>query len=234
MTTSRVPRHLSDGMRNATVAGLEQENAQLRHALGSHATVDQAVGVLAAIHRIRPAAGFEVLRQVSQQTNIKLHTVAEMVIAWALGQPLPQTVGHELGEAVQRRSRSADAPDQPHWSSEGFRACSRVKWQVVRASMPVVRYLPLRLPGGSWGSTPVTADAFLVPLGRWDRPRGPVPCIPFSAEPLLCSSPRLPLLWVGSPWALPASSLETARPELLGGACFFAWKERWALGLSCW
>ncbi|QJT06393.1 ANTAR domain-containing protein [Streptomyces asoensis] len=115
-TSSRVPRHLpDDGTRNAAVAGcLEQENAQLRHAVFSHATVDQALGVLIAVHRIAPAIGFEVLREVSQHTNIKLHTVAEMVIGWALGQqPLPELVGHELGEAVQRRSRHDDAPDPP-------------------------------------------------------------------------------------------------------------------------
>ncbi|MGW0874171.1 ANTAR domain-containing protein [Streptomyces sp. NPDC002740] len=112
MTTSRAQRPLPNGTREAAVARLEQENAQLRHAVGSHATVDQALGVLAAIHRIPPAAGFEVLREVSQHTNIKLHAVAEMVIGWALGQPLPKSVGHELGEAVKRRFRR-DAGDQP-------------------------------------------------------------------------------------------------------------------------
>ncbi|MEU9268461.1 hypothetical protein AB0E04_23815 [Streptomyces sp. NPDC048251] len=58
--------------------------------------------------------GRHVLGSVSQHSNIKLHTVAEMVIDWALGrQPLPEPVGHELGEAVERRSRQGDAPDQP-------------------------------------------------------------------------------------------------------------------------
>ncbi|WP_376772334.1 hypothetical protein [Streptomyces paradoxus] len=45
------------------------------------------------------------LREVSQQTNIKLHSVAQTVIGWALGEPLPELVGRELGAAVQRRSR---------------------------------------------------------------------------------------------------------------------------------
>jgi hypothetical protein len=39
--------------------------------------VDQAIGVLVATHRIPPTAGFEVLREVSQRTNVKLHTVAK-------------------------------------------------------------------------------------------------------------------------------------------------------------
>ncbi|MER5201327.1 ANTAR domain-containing protein [Streptomyces sp. NPDC002755] len=112
MTASRAQRPLPNGMREAAVARLEQENAQLRYAVGSHAVVDQAIGVLVVIHRIPPAEGFEVLREVSQHTNIKLHAVAEMVIAWALGQPLSQTLGHELGEAVKRRS-GQDAAGQP-------------------------------------------------------------------------------------------------------------------------
>ncbi|MEU6543214.1 ANTAR domain-containing protein [Streptomyces sp. NPDC046859] len=94
----------------AVTARLEQENAQLRHAVDSHATVDQAIGVLIAIHQLAPAVGFEVLREVSQHTNTKLHTVAETVIAWALGTPLPEPVAQVLDAAVQRRSRRRDAP----------------------------------------------------------------------------------------------------------------------------
>ncbi|MFG3035023.1 ANTAR domain-containing protein [Streptomyces sp. NPDC048253] len=110
MTTSREQRQLRDGTRDPAVTRLEQENAQLRQAVDSHAVVDQAIGALVAVHRIAPAAGFEVLREVSQHTNIKLHTIAEMVIDWALGQSLPETVERELGQAVQRRQGQGDAP----------------------------------------------------------------------------------------------------------------------------
>lgn len=113
-TSSRVPSPLPDGTPDATVAGLEQENTQLRHAIGSHAVVDQALGVLIAVHRIPPDAGFEVLREVSQHTNIKLHAVAKELIDWALGQPLPAPVEQKLGEAVRRHSRQGDNPDQVH------------------------------------------------------------------------------------------------------------------------
>ncbi|MER5834240.1 ANTAR domain-containing protein [Streptomyces sp. NPDC002130] len=105
MTSPRTPRPLPERRGKASPTHLEQENAQLRHAVASHATVDQAIGVLIAVHRIAPAAGFEVLREVSQQTNVKLHSVAETVIGWALGEPLPGRVGRELDAAVQRRSR---------------------------------------------------------------------------------------------------------------------------------
>ncbi|MEU9439217.1 ANTAR domain-containing protein [Streptomyces sp. NPDC048252] len=68
-TSSRDQRHFPDGTRNARVACPKQENAQLRQAVDSHATVDQAIGVLIAAHRIPPDAGFEVLRDSSQHTN---------------------------------------------------------------------------------------------------------------------------------------------------------------------
>ncbi|MDL5206234.1 ANTAR domain-containing protein [Streptomyces sp. ALI-76-A] len=93
------------------IARLEREVAQLRQALSSHAMVDQVIGVLAAVHRLAPAVGFEVLREVSQHTSTKLHTVAESVIAWALGQELPERVGRELEAAVHQRTRRHDAPD---------------------------------------------------------------------------------------------------------------------------
>ncbi|MER5374932.1 ANTAR domain-containing protein [Streptomyces sp. NPDC002553] len=135
MTTSRVPRSSPDGMRDdATKARLEQENAQLRQAVNSHATVDQAIGVLTAIHRLAPAAGFEVLREVSQRTNIKLHPVAESVIAWALGQPLPEPVGRELDTAVHRRSRRQEASD----GNAGWNP--RPRMPRVRRSGPVRRW----------------------------------------------------------------------------------------------
>ncbi|GAA2557834.1 hypothetical protein GCM10010423_69390 [Streptomyces levis] len=90
------------------IASLERENAQLRQAITSHATVDQALGVLLAVYRFAPADGFELLREVSQRTNLKLHIVAQAVLDWALGQPLPSTVGRELDTAVERDWRAAE------------------------------------------------------------------------------------------------------------------------------
>ncbi|MEV4790168.1 ANTAR domain-containing protein [Streptomyces tuirus] len=100
--------------RDDVVARLEQEITQLRRAVDSHARVDQAIGVLVAVHRIEPAAGFEVLREVSQHTNIKLHTVAETVIDWVQGeQPMPSPVDQELEAALKRRLDGGDGLDQP-------------------------------------------------------------------------------------------------------------------------
>ncbi|MFD5742928.1 ANTAR domain-containing protein [Streptomyces massasporeus] len=114
MTTSREQRSLTADGRDDVVARLERENAQLRQAVDSHAMVDQAIGVLAAVCRLEPAAGFEVLREVSQCSNIRLHTVAEAVLDWALKQkPLPESVDRDLQAALRRHSRAVDDPDQP-------------------------------------------------------------------------------------------------------------------------
>ncbi|MET7980802.1 ANTAR domain-containing protein [Streptomyces mirabilis] len=113
MTTSRAQRPQADGTRAATVARREQENTQLRHAVDSHATIDHAIGVLIATRRLPPASGFDVLREISQRTNTKLRTVAEALIAWALGRPLAEPVGQEPNPAVQRRKPHTEAMDRP-------------------------------------------------------------------------------------------------------------------------
>ncbi|MEU9575528.1 ANTAR domain-containing protein [Streptomyces massasporeus] len=114
MTTSRAQRPLPVDGRDDAVARLERENAQLRRAVDSHATVDQAIGVLVAVHRLEPAAGFEVLREVSQRTNTRLHTVAEAVLGWALGKDrLPPQVDQELEAVLKRHLDAGDGVGRP-------------------------------------------------------------------------------------------------------------------------
>ncbi|MFJ4356122.1 ANTAR domain-containing protein [Streptomyces massasporeus] len=109
MTTSRAQRSLPVDGRDDEVARLEQENAQLRQAVDSHARIDQAIGVLVAVYRLEPAAGFEVLREVSQHTNMKLHSVAATVLDWALREEsLPPPVDQELQAALGRHLRAGD------------------------------------------------------------------------------------------------------------------------------
>jgi ANTAR domain len=61
---------------------LQEEIAQLRQALVSHAVVDQAIGVVLALSGLRPEQGWEVLKAVSQRTNTKLRDVAQHVVHW--------------------------------------------------------------------------------------------------------------------------------------------------------
>jgi hypothetical protein len=55
--------------------------AQLRSALQSRAVIDQAKGVLMAVHAIPAEEAFRLLVHRSQRENVKLHTLAERFIA---------------------------------------------------------------------------------------------------------------------------------------------------------
>ncbi|MFJ8948368.1 ANTAR domain-containing protein [Streptomyces sp. NPDC102395] len=85
------------------VEQLREENEQLHRAVGSHAVVDQAIGVLVMMAGVSPEGGFTVLREVSQRTNTKLSSIAEQIIKHAQGAGLPETVLSELHAALARR-----------------------------------------------------------------------------------------------------------------------------------
>ncbi|MEU1535927.1 ANTAR domain-containing protein [Streptomyces fagopyri] len=91
---------------------LRRENRQLRQALASHATVDQAIGVLTVLGRIWPQDGFTVLREVSPHTTTKLTQVAEHVLKHAQGVPPPDELAKELQQAVARHR--AQYRTRPH------------------------------------------------------------------------------------------------------------------------
>ncbi|MFJ7218890.1 ANTAR domain-containing protein [Amycolatopsis sp. NPDC098790] len=60
---------------------------QLRTALTSRAVIDQAKGMLMALHRISAEAAFELLVTQSQQRNVKLREVAQQFVAGILNTP---------------------------------------------------------------------------------------------------------------------------------------------------
>ncbi|MET8413374.1 ANTAR domain-containing protein [Streptomyces sp. NPDC005195] len=83
------------------VLRLEDENLQLKQAVRSHAVVDQAIGVILAVGRLTPDQGWDTLRSISQNTNVKLRNVAELIVEWARTGQLPSEIRgqleHELG-----------------------------------------------------------------------------------------------------------------------------------------
>ncbi|MFI0242261.1 ANTAR domain-containing protein [Streptomyces sp. NPDC016845] len=89
---------------DARVAALEREVAQLKEAVVSHADVDRAVGVLVGVAHLSPVCAFEVLRQVSQRTNVKLRRVAILIVRWAQSGVLPAKVRLELNRQLCARS----------------------------------------------------------------------------------------------------------------------------------
>ncbi|MFF3908098.1 ANTAR domain-containing protein [Streptomyces sp. NPDC001848] len=81
---------------------LEAEICQLKEAVTSHATVDQAIGMLVALGHVTPGQGWEVLREVSQHANIKLRNVAEMILIWGRDGDLPDDVRVLLEDTLDR------------------------------------------------------------------------------------------------------------------------------------
>jgi GAF domain-containing protein len=67
--------------------------AQLRSAMQSRAVIDQAKGVLMAVHAITADEAFRLLVEQSQRENVKLHALAERFIADLIGSPLPAGAG---------------------------------------------------------------------------------------------------------------------------------------------
>ncbi|MEU2332443.1 ANTAR domain-containing protein [Streptomyces sp. NPDC006654] len=92
------------------IAALEEEVAQLRHAMTAHAVVDQAMGVVVAYARVGADTAWEILREVSQHTNTKLREIAEHVVQWPRCGWLPQEVRGALDTAVLRRAAEAARP----------------------------------------------------------------------------------------------------------------------------
>ncbi len=62
------------------IAALRQENSQLREAIGNRAVIEQAKGALMWRFRISDDAAFALLKRWSQSSNVKLHTLADILV----------------------------------------------------------------------------------------------------------------------------------------------------------
>jgi hypothetical protein len=81
--------------------------AQLEHALTARVRVEQAIGVLAERHRLRPRQAFDLLRNVARSAGRKVIEVSEAVVDSASNPllPLPEELARTV-PAVQKRGRS--------------------------------------------------------------------------------------------------------------------------------
>ena len=75
--------------------------AQLEHALSARVRVEQAIGVLAERHRLRPRQAFDLLRRVARSSGQKVIEIAEAVVDSASNPLLP------LPEELARQQRPA-------------------------------------------------------------------------------------------------------------------------------
>ncbi|WP_246201515.1 ANTAR domain-containing protein [Streptomyces alboniger] len=90
------------------VVELQRKVSQLERAVESHATVDQAIGIVVAMGRLTPDQGWTVLRETSQHTNIKLSRVADLIVAWGCAGDLPEDVRRELDASLGRAQETSE------------------------------------------------------------------------------------------------------------------------------
>lgn len=78
--------------------------AQLEHALASRVRVEQAIGVLAERHRLRPREAFDLLRSAARARGSRVTEIAQDVVASAANPllRLPEELSRKLPEARQR------------------------------------------------------------------------------------------------------------------------------------
>ncbi|MFE9353096.1 ANTAR domain-containing protein [Streptomyces olivaceoviridis] len=84
------------------IAALQAEVDQLKEAVTSHAVIDQAIGMVVALGRVTPDQGWQVLKEVSQHTNIKLRNIAELILIWGRRGDIPPEIRAELEDALDR------------------------------------------------------------------------------------------------------------------------------------
>ncbi|MEU9158496.1 ANTAR domain-containing protein [Streptomyces sp. NPDC048417] len=84
------------------------ETEQLKEALERRPVIDIVRGVLMAAWSCTPEDAWEILATVSQHTNIKVHDVAEAVMATTQQQPMPEHLQKQLTAAVAAWRARAD------------------------------------------------------------------------------------------------------------------------------
>ncbi|MEU9992440.1 ANTAR domain-containing protein [Streptomyces sp. NPDC048045] len=89
---------------------LRTEAVQLRRALRTHPDIDLARGILMASFGLNPDEAWQVLVTASQNTNTKLHRLAEDVVTTVQGAPLPAPVQQQLSAAVARTRNTGCGP----------------------------------------------------------------------------------------------------------------------------
>ncbi|HZF91576.1 ANTAR domain-containing protein [Streptomyces sp.] len=104
-------RQQEDSVRR--IIALQEEVEQLKHAVVSHAVVDQAIGVVIAYAGLPPEPAWDVLKEVSQHTNTKLREVAEHIVQWPRCAWLPPEIRQALDASLERhRPRTPEPGDE--------------------------------------------------------------------------------------------------------------------------
>ncbi|NUP21237.1 MAG: anti-sigma factor antagonist [Streptomyces sp.] len=100
------PEHGSD--RDPADDALKTENDQLRRALQTRPAIDIARGILMASYTLSAEQAWNVLVSTSQNSNTKLHLLAETLLNTVHGENLPEPLADHLANALQQHG------SQPH------------------------------------------------------------------------------------------------------------------------
>ncbi|MFF6947814.1 ANTAR domain-containing protein [Streptomyces iakyrus] len=92
---------------------LRAEVAQLRRAMQTRPTIDLARGILMASFNLTPEAAWSVLVRTSQNTNTKLHHLAQDLVGTVRGSTLPEQVQRQLSAAVAGANRPGEVAACP-------------------------------------------------------------------------------------------------------------------------
>jgi hypothetical protein len=101
------PSGVSQGVEADEAARLAVTVTQLEHALSARVRVEQAIGVLAERHRLRPRQAFDLLRTVARARGQKVTEIAEAVVDSTSNTllPLPEELARKQF-TPRRRGRS--------------------------------------------------------------------------------------------------------------------------------
>ncbi|MGW3913482.1 ANTAR domain-containing protein [Streptomyces sp. NPDC005070] len=100
---------------------LRSEVVQLRRAMQTRPAIDQAQGILMASFGLNAEDAWTVLVSASQNTNTKLHQVADEVVTTVQGGTLSGAVRQHVAAAVAAL-RTASEPEQPSWDDAAPRS----------------------------------------------------------------------------------------------------------------
>ena len=90
-----------------TIAHLVAENENLRRKLETQPVIEQAKGILMGCHGVSADDAFDLLRRWSQDTNTKLHQVAQTIVdGRRRGDPLGWRMPHEVQPALSTSTKS--------------------------------------------------------------------------------------------------------------------------------
>ena len=112
---------------------------QLEHALASRVRVEQAIGVLAERHRLRPRSAFDLLRSVARSSGRRVTAVAEDVV-----ESSHQPAAAAAGRTGQNRAPAPQA--RPLSPPRPGRQLTRINRQLASPRLPPL----LPVAGARW------------------------------------------------------------------------------------